>query len=193
MQWHDGTVAFVNYVPSPGANCFWVLGLHPSHLTLQKMTCNKPQLHYYLCEFAVREEKQTFHLNSQTLLPHTPITNATALPSTHIQCPEGHVTYTLFACDAQTSCWMERPHVQVDLSGRPATESCPAPMTPLPPYFSCQTSWRVAAYTVVCDHRRDCPDGSDEDFCVFPACSPDTDITCNNGQVSLGKVYRADR
>ena len=106
-------------------------------------------------------------------------------PFDNVVCPGNHVTHTLFACDSQTSCWGDQHHVQVDVSGLPGKESCPAPLKSLPPYFSCQRLLQVVAYMVVCDHRQDCADGSDEDFCVFSACQRGTETMCDNKQVSL--------
>nr|KAG5710971.1 hypothetical protein BaRGS_013705 [Batillaria attramentaria] len=37
-------------------------------------------------------------------------------------------------------------------------------------------------YTLVCDHRSDCKDDSDEDFCVFPPCDPFLQYHCGNKQ-----------
>ena len=147
--------------------------------------CSVAHSYHFLCEFISSEEKQTFDRKSWLLLSDTPALSITSNPFDNVVCPDGHVTHTLFACDSQTSCWADQHHVQVDLSGLPDKESCPAPLKPLPPYFSCQRHLQVVAYTVVCDHRQDCADGSDEDFCVFPACQPGTETMCNNKQVSI--------
>nr|KAG5710982.1 hypothetical protein BaRGS_013716 [Batillaria attramentaria] len=37
-------------------------------------------------------------------------------------------------------------------------------------------------YTLVCDHRSDCKDDSDEDFCVFPPCDPFLQYHCGDKQ-----------
>ena len=153
-------------------------------LQYDHLRCDKAYLYHYLCEFGSGQDKEAFTRTSQDLLLATLITNATDYPIDHVICLEGHVTHTLFACDAQTSCLAGRHYVEVDLSGSPGGGSCSAPMTPLPPYFRCHRGLQVA-YTVVCNHRQDCADGSDEDFCVFPACRPGTDITCSNQQVSF--------
>ena len=151
-------------------------------LEFKRHYCDEPRHHGYLCEFGSNQEAVTS--TSLSLLLDTLITNTTQYPVDHVVCPAGHVTHTLFSCDARTSCWAERHHVEVDLSGSPDEGSCPAPVAPLPPYFRCQRGLQVVAYTVVCDHRENCEDGSDEGFCVFPACRPGTEMTCNNEQVS---------
>jgi hypothetical protein len=50
------------------------------------------------------------------------------------------------------------------------SEWCPVPITTPPPYNACANDVQHVPYTFVCDHHDDCQDGSDEAFCVFPAC-----------------------
>ena len=54
-----------------------------------------------------------------------------------------------------------------------------------PPEFLCSDDERSVSYTLVCNHRKDCSDQSDEDFCVYPECDPVTQFDCANGQVSV--------
>ena len=177
-------MAFVNVFLLDDAKCFYIMGKSMSVLEFKEIHCNEPRRYNYLCEFS---SNQAFSRRRQNLQPSTLKANMKHYPVDHVICPEGHVTHALFACDARTSCWAERHHVEVDLTGSPVEGSCPAPVAPLPPYFRCQRGLQVVAYTVVCDHREDCADGSDEDFCVFPACRPGTEIMCNNEQVGLVK------
>ncbi|KAK7107085.1 hypothetical protein V1264_015062 [Littorina saxatilis] len=46
------------------------------------------------------------------------------------------------------------------------------------PYFECRSGVQHLPYTLVCDHRHDCADNSDEDFCQFPPCTGDTPLKC---------------
>ena len=64
--------------------------------------------------------------------------------------------------------------------------SCLAELDPLPPSFTCANEMHGVPYTVVCDHRVDCADRSDEDFCVFPPCHATLSYDCGNGQVGRG-------
>ena len=101
-----------------------------------------------------------------------------------ITCPQGQVTYAFLACDIISKCWHE------DSSGSfsSARGVCSATLTPLPPSFACKGRGGHVPYTLVCDHRPDCFDGSDEDFCVFHSgqststndfvCLGDTAIQC---------------
>ena len=182
-------MAFVDGFPPDNAKCFYMAAWSMSALDVQHMHCDESRRNYYLCEFSSKQDKQTLSKKRQNLQPGTLTANMTWYPADHVVCLEGHVTHALFACDAMTSCWAERHHVEVDLTGSPVEGSCPAPVAPLPPYFRCQRGLQVVAYTVVCDHREDCADGSDEGFCVFPACRPGTEIMCNNEQVSLVKRF----
>ncbi|XP_025085565.1 G-protein coupled receptor GRL101-like [Pomacea canaliculata] len=93
----------------------------------------------------------------------------------HVTCPSQHVTHTFLACDVRSDCWEER----YDTSW-----SCSAPVVPVPPAFTCDSGAERVPYTLVCDHRADCSDRSDEDFCQFPACNVD-DFHCDNGQCIL--------
>ena len=40
--------------------------------------------------------------------------------------------------------------------------------------FTCEDKRQVISYTLVCDHRSDCDDGSDESFCLYPALTDKT-------------------
>nr|KAG5699356.1 hypothetical protein BaRGS_008264 [Batillaria attramentaria] len=50
-------------------------------------------------------------------------------------------------------------------------------------------------YTLVCDHRSDCNDDSDEDFCVFPPCDPLLHFMCGKHELQwcsfrvMGRIH----
>ena len=102
------------------------------------------------------------------------ITPSTPVDKSMIVCPLGHVTHVFLACDIAVVCWE---------SQRDDVTSCSAPITPLPPGFTCTNEAQSVPYTLVCDHRPDCVDSSDEDFCVHPPC-PEDMLDCGNRQVS---------
>ena len=106
--------------------------------------------------------------------------------SRSVVCPGGHLTHEFLACDTQSACWGDE-YVIYSLSSDawavPTSSSCPAPMSSLPPSFACEWGEQRVPYSVLCDHRADCRDASDEDFCHFPPCHVDRQFQCNNKEV----------
>ena len=99
-------------------------------------------------------------------------------------CPYQHVTHSFLACDERSACWAQGV---VSFSSERATWdlpsplSCPVPgMTSLPPSYACVTGSSRVPYTFVCDHRQDCGDNSDEEFCQFAACRAERPLQCGN-------------
>ena len=93
-----------------------------------------------------------------------------------VTCPSGHVTHNFLACDVHSHCWVR--YVSYSFS-------CHAPLASLLPHFACADGVGRVPYSLVCDHRQDCRDNSDEDFCVFRSCERPGDFQCNNGQVGV--------
>lgn len=91
----------------------------------------------------------------------------------YIRCPMNHFTHKFMACDG--ACW----------GGKDGdTSLCLARLTSLPPLFKCVDVQQSVPYTLVCDHRADCRDGSDEDFCYFPPCNITSPFRCDGKRVS---------
>ena len=91
-----------------------------------------------------------------------------------VECPDGHMTHVYLACDVHSACFALDSSTSV---------SCPAPLTPLPPSFTCNNGVQHVPYTLVCDHRSDCSDRSDERFCVFTPCNVTSQFECKNKEV----------
>ena len=103
-----------------------------------------------------------------------------------VTCPSDHVTHTFLACDVSAFCWAGWNltfSLLPELWALPVSWSCPAPMTFLPPSFPCRSEEQRVPYSLVCDHRQDCADGSDEKFCTFLPCQWQTEFQCQNKQV----------
>jgi hypothetical protein len=104
-------------------------------------------------------------------------------------CPAGHVTRDFLACDVQSGC-AEDDHAESCsgggrnaggkggvVGGEPALDLASVQV----PMFRCRRNGIALPYTLVCDHSQHCSDNSDEDFCVFEACLPNS-YQCRNGQ-----------
>ena len=101
------------------------------------------------------------------------------LSQDYVQCSRGYVTHRYLACDVQAACWTgDNNYVythHADLQHR-----CTISLAPLPPSFRCSNKMQDVPYTLVCDHRHDCHDGSDENFCIFPVCLSPEFLQCSN-------------
>ncbi|KAL8601648.1 hypothetical protein ACOMHN_003914 [Nucella lapillus] len=69
---------------------------------------------------------------------------------------------------------------------------CPPALSP--PSFHCTSDKQRVSYTLVCDHRPDCSDASDERFCVFPlvTASMQTHFQCHNNGYCLPVFVRCN-
>ena len=135
----------------------------------------------FLCEFpadtgiAVPEQRVK---NSRQLLESNLSTNLFP-KALFVECPDGHMTHVHLACDVHSACFALDSSTSV---------SCPAPLTPLPPSFTCNNGVQHVPYTLVCDHHSDCSDRSDERFCVFTPCNVTSQFECTNRQVGYSST-----
>ena len=161
----------------------------------------KPQssnhLHMYLCQFldtdgglSTQPLSPSAHRRTRPVLAKVSVTaishNITRWNP--VTCPSGQSTHTFLACDVITFCWVKS---DVTFSRRPdswafpASKSCPVPLTVTsrPPSYTCQSKEQHVPYSLVCDHRSDCLDGSDETFCTVLPCQHLSQFQCRNKQV----------
>ncbi|KAK7090136.1 hypothetical protein V1264_009977 [Littorina saxatilis] len=91
--------------------------------------------------------------------------------------------HTFLAKDAASNCWstgdvVNSVHCVTTEDGQ---HSCQTSVTRVVELYQCEKVDQQVPYSLVCDHRHDCQDSSDENFCVFPACSL-TEFECDNKQ-----------
>ena len=148
--------------------CGLIKHMLPYYVHLQ--SCNLAVYAAIVCEFKATE-RQTNEMDRKLTIAS--LTNQTqwdrnalfsSLPET-IMCPRGHVVHTFLACDLTSACWHEDSETGSHFTS--GGGECLAPLNPLPPLYACMGKGQYVPYTLVCDHRSDCFDDSDEDFCVF--------------------------
>ena len=101
---------------------------------------------------------------------------------TKIVCPAGHWTRKFLACDVRSACRQNRKHVR-NSDNDSKGGLMPLCLSFLSTLFTCRTTAEQVSYSLVCDHSQNCPDASDEDFCVHPPCSTSKQFECFNKQV----------
>ena len=147
--------------------------------------------HGFICQYPDESRDQSTQL--LTASPSLAKINVTTVDQNGnrwrpVICPSGHATHTFLACDVATNCWAKGRVITSllpDSWALPTSQSCPMKMTPFPPSFLCRSEEQHVPYTLVCDHRPNCVDGSDENFCTHPSCHVETQFQCLNKQVSI--------
>ena len=180
VQWSDGTMVYIYHIKTNK------VAVHVHELcSMLDVYISRKQKHVlvpldltecaivrktgYLCERSAEQERHT-----QILFP-TPIQNGSFSVQLYSACPSGHVTHTFLSCDLQSACWARLASSMI---------SCESPLMPVPPMFMCSDQFERIPYPLVCDHRPDCRDHSDENFCVFTEC-PGASFQCGNKQVTI--------
>ena len=173
-------------------------GMGPTYRSLCQLPLRSRQLHPYVGHSspAILQTPHT-HPSSPSasqqkqpvLLRTTRLLNKTVAGQWEpVTCHGGHVTHVLLACDTTSACWPDGDVIfsrHSDTWAIPTSESCPIPQVGplLPPSFACGSGKQRVSYSLVCDHRRDCMDGSDEVFCNFQQCIHHSQFQCRNKQV----------
>lgn len=166
-QWADYSMAFSLNFTAPGTSPACGFLSFPNTSQFHRLAtdrCDRRMPAHILCE--------KMPSSASPLAVESTKTGATPSQIAYIRCPDGHVTHQFLACDVKSACW-------VTISRLP----CTAPLTPLPPSFLCANDGERVPYSLVCDHREDCADGSDENFCVFAPCSFSFPFHCGNNEV----------
>lgn len=180
FQWLDESVTYSISVSAELSPACGMLCLKGNYFTT---TCYTPTYSKFLCEMTTASALSTTTSSPSVLIAPPFAYNATrdTTPQSNnslLQCPGGHLTQVFLACDVHSACWNN------------GYAACSAPLTPLPPYFTCSNEMERIPYTLLCDYRHDCSDGSDESFCAFPPCKNGYNQQCGNVQVIFHKIYK---
>ena len=108
---------------------------------------------YSLCEDKPTERRAQKDVSTQSVQLQS--ANISSSSSIRLgQCSSGHSIQLFVSCEPRSEC--------APVSESTATSSrCPSTL------FACEMSRDHVSYTLVCNNRRDCLDGSDETFCVY--------------------------
>ena len=178
-RWDDNTMAYL-----PKYDTGYIDNIRCSRTTpegkLTMLSCNSFAHKQILCERNWPEEAQASsgRQNIQLSKP----SSSFGKNITEIVCPAGHWTRKFLACDARSACRQNRKHVrnnENDVKGG----LMPLCLSFLSTLFTCRATADGVSYSLVCDHSQNCPDASDEDFCVYPSCSTSKQFECFNKQV----------
>ena len=148
-------------------------------------SCTNDVHFQYLCEFPPGPSYYASLRKTFEDIRLEPVSVPLRTPS--VVCPGGHQTHDFLACDVQSDCWANKDVVlqtSPEAVTTPTSAWCNTSVTADELYFQCSSTNERIPFTLVCDFRKDCFDGSDEDFCVHPPCSLQYPVPCaDSGQV----------
>ncbi|PVD27182.1 hypothetical protein C0Q70_12336 [Pomacea canaliculata] len=188
LVWSDGTVAYNSpltslsgYRISPNSlqtYCF-ASDLYNSDVLLMPCVIDYQENRYDtpLCEFSLTN----FVPQMSVLMP--PINSHHAKNSSgYAACAEGHYTFDFLSCDKTSHCGAQHLplYCETRATGIPVVTAM----------FLCLDNSNTLPYSLVCDFRLDCSDGSDENLCTRnQTCAG---FRCLNGQcIASGKLCDA--
>ena len=183
-QWSDNSTALYYNISHYNKDLSrYCAAYHKSTDYLSVIECNILREADLLCEIPIKS-RQPSELRPYIIIA-VPAKPAFTIPGM-IGCQDRSDTRHFLGCD-------------VSSGGRdsPDTPPCPHDRRDLDSlWFQCRDNSCCVPYTLVCDHRQDCADGSDENFCVFQPCDASESLcddekqvgalfTCQNSQLYL--------
>ena len=138
---------------------------------LEKVTeCDRPvdfRRAYSLCEDTAQAQKD---MSTQGVQLGSASISSSRIRLT--ECPGRHNIQLFLSCDPRSECTSN--------SESAVTSSlCPSTL------FTCEASREQVPYTLVCNQRSDCLDGTDETFCVYGSYDELAYSECDNRKVLL--------
>ena len=221
-RWVDGTIAYgrdvgvltlkmseiEHHAVFPGGICSSVslLAWNATTSTVRSVTCMLQATPHYICETIVKvkpTESGEIRNESPMQVSFPVIKDASKILAATNQsltpCPGGHVTHDFLSCDPDSRCGaavypstcVVSPLDDVTLRAAP-TAAAGKEGASRTETFLCEGSEKTVHYSLACDFRSDCPDGSDEAFCVREDL-PCDGFRCDNGQCVAQHSRRCDK
>ncbi|KAL8582328.1 hypothetical protein ACOMHN_037085 [Nucella lapillus] len=174
--WSDNTLAV--YLPFKLANVESPYCAIFDDKILDTISCNSIVNAAVLCETTSTSD----HAVNDTDV--TVVTSSTWMMDNMTTCRHGHTTHTFLACDISTNC---------SAMSQDEVLPCSNGFSPPVPFFTCRNQMGRVPYTLVCDFRSDCCDGSDEDFCQLPTCGSRREFECSDGKQCVHRDRVCDK
>ena len=187
---HHSFTAHVFYEGEEVCFSMYIHPFRPSSSELTGRTCSMVRKDFYsiICEATVYDRNQNNSKSVHLLKPPFGFRNGKV---NFTKCPNGEMMHVFLSCYTHNACGQTPPHRCTFFSNTENTlgnsQGTRQFMTSVP-VFTCRDGVIRLPYTLVCDFRHHCTDGSDETFCQYPPCAA---FACSNGQC-VSYIKRCD-
>ena len=178
-QWTDGTIALyydfdwhLQFSPTYCAAYHEDIDDNPllSINALRVIKCDSQLKIDFLCEIPSKSDLHLQSVQLSDILLPKPVKPASDIQGI-VECNDRCAAWQFLGCDSSSG-----------VRDSEGTPPCPHDRRDLDSlWFQCRDNSGCVPYTLVCDHRQDCADGSDEDFCVVQPCTY-TQSACRDGR-----------